>query len=185
MTTKKDGQTGAQGAAASNRLAGAIDPSGKIKLANREKAFQLKLEKMQINLLQRDLRYKKSVAKGLRELVNAKKMDQLLAEHKVKPLTDFSHLKEIYDGDLKTISAEDLKREAEAKAETFLSGGNKVSAEQERMVRELFALEARTNELGIEQIRDFLILKGNVAEKPGDKKRIREKENMIKEPVAA
>lgn len=161
--------------------AGVADPSGKIKLANREKAFQQKLEKMQLALVQRDTRYKKTVARGLKELVNARKMEELLKNNNIKVLSDYSHLKEIYQNDLQAITSDDLQREAEAKASKFLTGANKITAAQEKVVKELFSLEAKTNQLGIEQVKDFLILKGEVAETPQDKKRLHQREVLVEE----
>jgi hypothetical protein len=171
----------AQSATSSKRLAGAVDPSGKIKLANREKSFQQKIEKMQVALVTRDFRYRKTVAKGLRELVNARKMEELLRDNEIKSLADYTHLRDIYDADLKMINEDDLLREAEAKAEQFLSGGNKVTEQQEQVVRELFSLEAKTNQLGIEQVRDFLILKGEIRETPADKSRATARERLVHE----
>lgn len=165
--------------------AATADPSGKIKIANREKSFQQKLEKMQVALVQKDVRYKKTVAKGLKELVNARKMDQLLKDNNIKVLSDYTHLKEIYENDLSVITSSDLQREAEAKAEMFLTGANKVSAAQEKVVRELYALEAKTNELGIEQIKDFLIIKGEIKETHQDKVRLHQKERLVGEEMAA
>lgn len=176
MTTNKKKET-------TNRAAAAIDPTGKLRLANREKQFQQKIEKMQLALVQRDIRYKKQVARGLRELANARKMEELLADKKIKPLSDYSHLKEIYEEDLRPITAEDLKKEAENKTALFLTSANKVTPLQEKVVRELYKLEAETNQLAIEQVRDFLIIKGEIKETPSDKKRLHEKEEMIQETV--
>lgn len=182
-TQKKSGHAPKK---ASRELAASVDPSGKIKLANREKAFQQRIEKMQVAIVTKEVRLKKTVAKGLKELVNARKMETLLEDYKVKPLGDYSHLKEIYDEDLKPITVQDLTREAEAKAEQFLTGGNKVSKEQEKVVHDLYRLEARTNQLGIEQVKDFLIMKGQIKEAPEDRKRLTEKQKMIEsEEIAA
>jgi hypothetical protein len=161
------------------------DPLGKIRLANREKAFQQRIEKMQVALVQKDVRYKKSVAKGLRELSAARKLEETLKDAKIKVLSDYTHLKEIYESDLKAITAEDLNREAEIKAEQFLSGANKISPAQEKVVRDLHSLEARTNQLGIEQIKDFLILKGHLKETPADKRRLHQKEELVDELAVA
>lgn len=184
MTAKKGSNGHGPKKDASRQLAASIDPSGKIKLANKEKGFQQKIEKMQVQIVTREVRLKKAVARGLKELVNARKMESLLEEHKVKPLSDYSHLKEIYEGDLKPITMDDLNTEADAKAEQFLTGGNKVSKEQEKVVRDLFHLEAKTNQLGIEQVRDFLIIKGQIKEQPEDKKRMLEKQKIADEVAA-
>lgn len=181
-TRKSNGHTPKKDA--SRQLAASIDPSGKIRLANKEKGFQQKIEKMQVQIVTKEVRLKKTVARGLKELVNARKMESLLEEHNVKPLSDYSHLKEIYESDLKTITIGDLNIEAEAKAEQFLTGGNKVSKEQEKVVKDLFHLEARTNQLGIEQVRDFLIIKGQIKEQPEDKKRMHEKQKLVEEIAA-
>lgn len=177
MTAK--GKNGSHGKESSRQLAATVDPSGKIRLANKEKGFQMKIEKIQVALVQRDIRYNKSVARGLKELVNARKMETLLEEHKVKPLSDYSHLKEIYNSDLQPIKLEDLLREAEAKATTFLTGGNKVTAAQEKVVREYYGLEAKANQQGIEHIREFLIIKNQIKETPGDRKRLSQKEELV------
>lgn len=179
---KRNGRTDQK---SSERLGAAIDPSGKLRLASREKSFQQKIEKMQLQIVTKEIGVKKAVARGLKELVNARKMEALLAEHNVKPLSDYSHLREIYDHELKTITPADLQREAEAKAEQFLTGGNKVSAAQEKVVRELYSLEAKTNELGIEHVKEFLIIKGQIKETVEDKKRLHKKEEMVREEVAA
>lgn len=167
------------------RLSASVDPSGKIRTANKEKAFQQRIEKMQATIAQKEIRYKKAIARGLKELVNARKMEELLAEHKIRPLSDYSHLKEIYETDLKGITGEDLMREAEEKSAQFLSKGNKITAAQEKVVTSLYELEAKGNQLGIEQVRDFLILKGAIKETPSDKKRLHEKEIVVKELEAA
>jgi hypothetical protein len=181
MTTKsKNGATEKQ----KKMWAAAADPSGKIKIANREKGFQQKLEKMQVALVQKDIRYKKTIARGLKELVNARKMEQLLKDNNIRVLSDYTHLKEIYENDLVTITASDLQREADAKAEQFLTGANKISAAQEKVVKELYSLEAKTNQLGIEQVRDFLILKGEIKETHQDKARLHQKEKMAEEVAA-
>lgn len=171
--------------ASSSRLGAAIDPSGKIGLAKKEKSFQQRIEKMQLTLITKEVRLKKAVASGLKELVNAMKMEQLLAEHKVRPLSDYSHLKEIYEHDLRSITFEDLTREAQAKAENILTKGNKLSKEQEKVIRDVYALEAKANQLGIEQIREFLIIKGQIKETPEDKKRLHQKEEMVYEEEEA
>jgi hypothetical protein len=183
MTTRKNGHSPAK--QASRQLAASVDPSGKIRLANKEKGFQQRIEKMQVAIVTKTVRLKKAVARGLKELVNARKMETLLEEHKVKPLSDYSHLKEIYETDLTGVTPEDLSREAEAKAEQFLTGGNKVSKEQERVVHDFYSLEAKGNQLGIEQVREFLIIKGQIKEAPADTKRMKEKEKIAMEDIAA
>jgi hypothetical protein len=161
------------------------DPTGKLRIAARERNFQQRIEKMQIALATKEVRYKKQIASGLKLLAGARKIEHILADNKIKPLSDYSYLREIYDGQLKHITPDDLQREAEAKVTKFLTTGNKVTPLQEKIAKELFKLEARTNELGIEQVRDFLILKNEIKETPADRKRINQREELVEEELAA
>jgi len=111
--------------------------------AQREKAFQLRIEGMQIALKTNKVSPASLALSAQKELDKFKKNRVTMNLRKIKPVSDYSELGRIYASDLKGLSMEAMEGEAERKAENFVRRAiSPVTPAQEEVIAEYFGAQA-------------------------------------------
>jgi len=160
-----------------------INVTERLKAGKDEMSFQRMIERFQLALYNREITYRKQVKRGLDELSAIKKMESQLKDAKIKPLSHYTYLLNLYLNELSNISYESFKEDVKPDiARAIGKAKSTVTKDQEKVITDYYEFKAKQNMWAIEQIRDFLIIKGQIKPSKTDQERL---EKEVGEVVAA
>jgi hypothetical protein len=135
-------------------------PSG----AKKELAFQQGIERMQLAMKKGLYDLVAVVAKAEKERQRISKLANDLIKVGLKPLSDYTVLRDIYNNDLSQMTEESFSRDADFEVQRFMAKaqGAKVTESQEKVIINFYHQKAKSNFQVINNIHNILVDKGMI-----------------------
>lgn len=135
-------------------------PSG----AKKELAFQQGIERMQLALKKGLYDLVAVVAKAEKERQRISKLANDLIKVGLKPLSDYTTLRDLYNNDLAEMTEESFNKDAGFEVNRFMAKaqGAKVTEAQEKVIIDFYHRKASANFQAINNIHNILVDKGMI-----------------------